>query len=233
MEDLLTSLILEKDETIWIQKLKEFCFKNEKNTSFSIEKKEEFLKVSLEVFLLNEEYENKEIRKWIYNTMCYLLRENKGLNPIVSNFQLLNKLVEETLEKRKERKREYLVESDKCLVNLLHQNDQLRAHFTGYLLESKFETLGPILDSSDLNDLFLLGKLLFYSTHSSVSCHTLYKENSKLFFTAFKKLNHFLLNLDEETTKQKYFEFYVSDTIKLLFNLFAHLEEGQVFFNQE
>jgi hypothetical protein len=231
--DLLSSLVHEKDEMIWIQNLTEFCLKNEKNTTFSIEKKEEFLQLSLDVYLLNEEYENKEIRKWIYNTMCYLLRENKGLTPIVSNFQLLDKVTEETLKKRKERKREYLVESDKCLVNLLHQNDKLRSHFTEYLLESKFETLEPILESNDLNDLFLLGKLLFYSTHSGVSCRTLYKENSKLFETSFSKLNTFLSQLNEEVTKQKYFEFYVSDTIKLLFNLFAHLEDGQVFFNQE
>ena len=245
----LKSLIKENDESIWYQNLKIFCDNNEKIKTFEIEEKEKekFLEILCSKFIFNENFKNEEIKKLSYKCICFLLREKEGLNFIVKDTKFLNELIIDCFEEKEKEKD--LFEHLRCLINLLHQNDLLRLEFSNYLLKTKFKTISFLIETKeDSNNLFFLSKLLFYSTHNSKSCIELFNQQQQqkeeegklnLFFKVFEKCNQFLdekdfIKNENYILKYQFFESYLSETIKLLFNLFAHLpnENSNLFFNK-
>eukprot|EP01080_Neovahlkampfia_damariscottae_P002299 gene2299-2472_t len=226
----LKNLIEETDELVWKNTLFLFCKENEKNNSFNIEQeeKEKFLQVCCTKYLYNNEFKNEEMKTLLYQCICFLLREKKGLNYIISDSKFLDILLIECFEKEKEE----VFEELRCLINVLHQNDNLRLIFSNYLSKTKFKTILFLLKKNNANYLFFLSKILFYATYNSKSCNELFELDSSLFFEIFKKFNHFLDNLNQDILKLQFFELYLSETIKFLFNLFAHLKSSNLFFNE-
>lgn len=120
---------------------------------------------------------------------------------------------------------DFIIETLKCFVNVLHYDENLRIYLSNYL--DKVEMKPIIKELKGYNDkLPFLTRMLFYSIHNNNCAVNLYQKYKDVFRQTIDILYDTIEDLD---IKKPFIDLYLCDSFKLYFTLSSHLDHTEIY----